>query len=936
MSDLDPTASLRPSPDSGSAPRAPRTDTQRFPAGTEVAGRYRIVALLGKGGMGEVYRADDLVLGQSVALKFLPASLSADPVRLERFKDEVRLTRQISHPNVCRVYDIGESDGHYFLAMEYIDGEDLSQLIRRIGRLSAEKAVELARQICIGLAAAHEQGVIHRDLKPSNIMIDGRGKARLTDFGIAALVDALPRGADAFAGTPAYMAPEQLEGRAVSKRSDIYALGLVLYEIFTGKPAFSAETIAELRQLRSAHATPTSPSSLIAEIDPAAERVILRCLEPDPQDRPSSALAVIAALPGGDPLQAMIDAGETPSPELVAASGRSGALSPRTAFALVLLALLSWGATFALQTGHPIHRLTGGMLPPDVLRYRALEVLESLGYEPGELRHAHGFAHLSRRPPIFRNADELRAAYGRDVPSHYRFWFRAHTGPMFPQRSTLPGGPIHDQTTLTDPPFTEPGMIALHLSPKGRLLSFEALHPTIPPTIPPPPESTPVSPASASSSPLDRDTILTLARLDELSSLTETEPRRYPRTAWDDRRAWLAQLDTDPPNTIRIEAAAWRGRLASFTVLGEREVDLPEPSIAQAGSTVAPVLEWLVLFGFAGGGALTLTNLRHGRGDRRGALHLAIVLFCLTFTGWLIMADHHPHAEEQRRLLTSGLSYALLRTALACLLYLGLEPYIRRLAPTALIGWSRLLAGRCRDPIIGRDALVALAVCGVSHVTLYLIGLAFGMRIFDQPPKSPETSFAYGIFLIAPASMMGLTLTWVMLFVLIRAALRSLPPGTPPGSPPGTAVGSSTGHSRGTSTGRSRGVLAGGWAGGWTGGWGNFRVFRGVFRGEWGGALLFWLVLVGMFNVIYAYIPARSFVMVIAMVGSTAYTLLIYRFGFLAFLIFAVLTSMALAPTYTLDVSSWYAGPTIAFAAILLALMVFGYAAATSGRARHS
>lgn len=113
-------------------------------------------------------------------------------------------------------------------------------------------------------------------------------------------------------------------------------------------------------------------------------------------------------------------------------------------------------------------------------------------------------------------------------------------------------------------------------------------------------------------------------------------------------------------------------------------------------------------------------------------------------------------------------------------------------------------------------------------------------------------------------------------------------------------------------------------------------VFRGEFRGEWGGALLFWLVLVGMFNVIYAYIPARSFVMVIAMVGSTAYTLLIYRFGFLAFLIFAVLTSMALAPTYTLDVSSWYAGPTIAFAAILLALMVFGYAAATSGRARHS
>jgi serine/threonine-protein kinase len=149
-----------------------------------LAGRYRIVALLGKGGMGEVFRADDLTLAQPVALKFLPEHLSDDPNRLQRFRKEVALARRVSHPNCCRVYDLAEHDGQPFLTMEFIDGEDLASLLRRVGRLPEEKAVEVVRQLCSALAAVHDQGLLHRDLKPANVMLDGRGKVRLADFGL--------------------------------------------------------------------------------------------------------------------------------------------------------------------------------------------------------------------------------------------------------------------------------------------------------------------------------------------------------------------------------------------------------------------------------------------------------------------------------------------------------------------------------------------------------------------------------------------------------------------------------------------------------------------------------------------------------------------------------------------------------------------------------
>jgi serine/threonine-protein kinase len=179
-----------------------------------------MIGLLGRGGMGEVYRADDLKLGQQVALKFLPRDVESDRDRLSRFMNEVRLSLRVTHPNVCRVFDIADVGGRHFLSMEYVDGEDLASLLRRIGRLPEDKAVEIARQLCAGLAAAHEEGVLHRDLKPANVMIDGRGRAKITDFGLAGATAGVI-GREAQAGTPQYMAPEQFDGRELSIQTDL-------------------------------------------------------------------------------------------------------------------------------------------------------------------------------------------------------------------------------------------------------------------------------------------------------------------------------------------------------------------------------------------------------------------------------------------------------------------------------------------------------------------------------------------------------------------------------------------------------------------------------------------------------------------------------------------------------------------------------------------
>lgn len=263
----------------------PRTAAPlRFQSGTVIAGRYRIVCHLGSGGMGTVYQADDLMLNVSVALKFLnPAKPNHH--HLELFLNEVRLARQITHPNVCRIFDVGEVDGWHFLSMEHVDGEDLASLLRRFGRLPKERAITIALEVCRGLEAAHERGILHRDLKPSNLMIDARGQAKIMDFGLANYSQVAARHTE-IAGTPDYMAPEQRRGEA-SIQTELYALGLILYELFTGRRA--------RRDLP--EGTDSSGSGLyLDDVDPLVERIIRHCLERDPRLRPSAVSAVAALL----------------------------------------------------------------------------------------------------------------------------------------------------------------------------------------------------------------------------------------------------------------------------------------------------------------------------------------------------------------------------------------------------------------------------------------------------------------------------------------------------------------------------------------------------------------------------------------------------------------------------------------------------------------
>jgi serine/threonine-protein kinase len=354
-------------------------DNARFVAGTILAERYRIVGMLGRGGMGEVYRADDLKLGQPVALKFLPERLSDDGGALARFHREVRVARQVSHRNVCRVYDIGEIDGQQFLSMEFIKGEELSSLLKRIGRLPPDKALEVSRQLCAGLAAAHDNHVLHRDLKPANVMIDADGNVRVLDFGLAGLSEEL-RQEDLRAGTPAYMSPEQLAGAELTLKSDIYSLGLLLYEVFTGKRAFEAGSLPELLEIRRSGATPTNPSELVQELDPLVERVILRCLAQEPEKRPASALQVAASLPGGDPLAAALAAGETPSPEMVAAAPMEGVLKPSVAVALLASVLLGLGLLMILSNRIVMYRNVPLEKSTDVLEDRARSIIRKAGY----------------------------------------------------------------------------------------------------------------------------------------------------------------------------------------------------------------------------------------------------------------------------------------------------------------------------------------------------------------------------------------------------------------------------------------------------------------------------------------------------------------------------------------------------------------------------
>ncbi len=646
--------------------------------------------------MGEVFRADDLKLGQQVALKFLPPEVDHDPARLTQLHTEVRMARQVSHPNVCRVYDIDEVDGHTFLSMEYVDGEDLSLLLRRIGRFPEERGLEIARQICAGLAAAHERGVIHRDFKPANVMVDGSGKARITDFGLAGLT-----GESLRAGTPAYMAPEQLAGAEVTARSDIYALGLVLYEVFTGKRALEGSNLAELIHRREQSGV-TPPTAIVRDLTIEIETTIMRCLRPDPAERPASALAVAGLLPGGDPLAAALAAGETPSPEMVAAAGSHEAISARAAVAGAVWVVISLLAILVMfQRVMMINRVPPAKSPA-ALQDRAEEALHRLGYGDGVVGRASG---MGVSMDFARYVDSTTQAPDRwnllrgGRPETFLLWHR--TSP----RTLVPWG-SENQVHGTNPPLGIAGMTLVVVDGSGRLSEFLA--------VPQPLVADNVARV------MDWSVLFSAAGLD-IAAYKPVEPGWVPPVFADERRAWEGPLPEHPGQTFRVEAGAMRGRPVFFSLTGpwSRSARASQPLPQTGFSLFLAQVSGLVMPGLMLAAALLAWhNVRAGRGDRRGASRAVAILFVLEIAGWLLGSQHTGVIGQDVQRLFGAVARALFDSALLWLTYLGLEPYIRRFSPDSLIGWTRLIDGRWRDPQVASDTLVGICA-GLAMTVLY-------------------------------------------------------------------------------------------------------------------------------------------------------------------------------------------------------------------------
>jgi len=824
--------------------------------------RYRIVGRLGKGGMGEVYRADDLRLGQPVALKFLPPEIAGREEMLARYHHEVRIARQVSHPNVCRVYDIGNVEGDHYISMEYVDGEDLRVLLRRIGRIPGDKAVQIARQLCAGLAAAHDKGVLHRDLKPANVMLDAEGRVRITDFGLAAIAGEI-RPHEIRSGTPTYMAPEQLAGKEVSVASDIYALGLVLHEVFTGKPVYQAGSLAELR--RKHEEEPTSPSNLVEDLDPSVERAILRCLSRHPTERPTSALAVAAALPGGDPVAAALAAGETPSPEMVAAvRGEEG---QRPALSMGLLAVALAGLALGLFIVTPAS-LTGRVplpKPPEVLAQEARDLLDSLGHTgtPGDSFRRFDvddeyLDHIEKQDVSTTRWDRIET----DRPGALTFWYRQSPRPLAPFDTSWAA------VTPEDPPATISGMAFVRLDPGGRLLGLEVVPPQFDET-----QATAADP--------DWTPLLSRAGVDA-ASLAGADPQWTPPVHCDRRSAWTAKLEGPEAVPVRIEAGAWRGKPIYFAMIlpwtAPTRMEAEEVSMGERIANVLGATLFLIL-PVGVGLFLARRNLRMGRCDRKGAFRLATFYVVAHMMVWIFTSKHVADFQAELGIFMSALGGTLFQAMLLYVVYIALEPYVRRRWPTTLTSWTRALAGRFRDPRVAGDILVGIAGGGVLNLIFHVGNIAPAW--LGQAPGRPN----------APG-LVGLTGSGPVLGNAIDQVVHAQVP--------------------------AMAILF------------IFLLLRIILRKAWIAATVLTLVIV-LLSSLGSDNPLINGGTTLVAFPLVLFTLT--RFGLLAMTSMFYTMAMLSGTMLTADFSSWLAGPTIVALLVLTGLVLYGFYTSLAGRA---
>lgn len=766
------------------SPGAPQSQTHgRFIPGMHFAARYRIITLLGKGAMGEVYRADDLQLGQPVALKLLPAELSRNASLRLSILNEVRLARQVTHPHVCRVHDLAEADGHLFLTMEWIEGENLAALLRRIGRFPYEKGLQIARELCLGLAAAHEQGVIHRDLKPANVMIDLRGRVRVNDFGLACIASDSDHGRQRFAGTPAYAAPEQFLSGQTSVQSDLFSLGLILYEVFFGRVARPATTWEGVRDWHQ-QGTPIEFPELARELDPGVLSALERCLAHDPQRRPASAVDVAAVFSGADPVHAALAIGKTPSPEDLIEAGLRRPLSRGViaASSAAIVALLFLVVVLAQRT---LAAQLNDSKAPDELRMDARRILSALGHEAS---HRAQPVATDRRVSVRLDPADTASGFAihRDVAGPVYFWFRQSLRPLVPRFFVpdldRPMYLMRGTVSWNDPPLDTSGMTLLWLDGRGNLRGYRGI------------VSGPEAPFSTNSqhefpSPVDLDHWEKM-----LEGLTGMELSRSSSSATDDAATvgdsltmeWSARDREHPDRSWRATAAFLGNDLVDVRVNPVDDElltadlkwtgDAPRRDLGRLGVLMSA--GFVVLGGFA-----VWSYFQGGRIDHVTVLRLAALTFLASFAAWILRAKHVAGVAEAA-VVQEGLARSFLTTGIVCIWYAAIEHYLRRHAPDLMIGWTKLLRGDARDPHVGKDLLAGvlggLGIALVSEVTT-LAALRFDRFGVERMPAPLDSLLETRSLLAALlegaeraiiAGLGAMLLFLVMRFVLQKAARR--------------------------------------------------------------------------------------------------------------------------------------------------------------------
>jgi serine/threonine-protein kinase len=725
------------------------------PAGTMIAGRYRLVSPLGRGGMGVVYRAEDTELGQTIALKFLGPKLQEKPESIDLLRREVRIARQITHPNVVRIFDLGTSDGETFISMEFVAGEDLQSLVRRVGPLPGNKVLQIARQLAAGLAAAHEAGVLHRDLKPANVMIDGAGNVRILDFGIAAPLDdeqALRR----LSGTPGFLAPELLAGQKPSQQSDLFAWGMVVYFAAAGRmPA--ADDLRGAGDRSDRNWLPGVSDDLAACVE--------SCLQSNPALRPKTARSVWSSL--GDPLNEALESGHMPSPELVSAALSwnpsaqmvDGLLGAGLVL-LVLILLLADRTLFLTRCGL--------VKSPTALQEIAQQVLVDLGHAAPTESVLTGVTLDTDSLQYVRAHPQISTAWKKvtsgELPAVW-FWYR-QGDPRLP-RPDLPNeanGRI---------PQLAPGAAFVRLDGRGKLLSLQV----------------------AADSPGDQpaSTPVGWQRLFELAGLPWGEFREISATVpplfADAVHSWEGMSPTDANQPVTVTAASLRGRIVYFEVTQPwaarpaTAVGLERGRQSTRYLAVRTAL-WLVVISVAAG--LAWRHVQQGHVDWRGAWRVTAVVLILGILDWLCGSRHTFAVSEELAAAFYWLNLIVFSGVIAGVAYLAVEPSARRWWPWSIVTIRRLLDGQLQDRAIWADALLGVVV-GLLSVCLRqfctLINQLFnvpvsGLNDFD-PSQNLLDHFGlrYKVAVMISALLLAVidSLLMLTLVVALKRATKSTP-----------------------------------------------------------------------------------------------------------------------------------------------------------------